>query len=288
MKTEPRDDEQTFSRARHVFTSFLKHRGALVGALILVLFIISAAGAPWLVPYDPYDVSAERLQAPSSEHLFGTDPLGRDVFSRIMYGGRVSLQVGLVSVGIAAITGTILGLIAGYVEGHVDNVIMRAMDVLLAFPGILLAIVIVAVLGPSLTNLMIAIGIASIPMYTRLVRGSTLAAKQEEYVLAARAQGMGDARLILRHILPNIASPIIVLSTLGVASAILSAAALSFLGLGPPPPTAEWGSMLAGSRAYIRRAWWLVAFPGTTITLCVLAINMVGDGLRDALDPQLD
>ncbi len=259
-----------------------------MGLLILLLFIVSAVGAPWLAPHDPYDISAERLLAPSADHFFGTDPLGRDVFSRIIYGGRVSLQVGLVSVGIAALTGTMLGLIAGFVEGPLDNVIMRAMDILLAFPGILLAIVVVAVLGPSLTNLMIAIGIASIPMYTRLVRGSTLAAKQEEYILAARAQGMSDVRLILRHILPNIASPIIVLSTLGVASAILSAAALSFLGLGPRPPTAEWGSMLAASRNYIRRAWWLVAFPGTSITLCVLAINMIGDGLRDALDPQLD
>ena len=274
--------QKEFFYWRHVAKSFLRNPGAVGGAVVLMMLVISAVFAPFIAPHDPYDVTAERLTSPS------TDALGRCVLSRIIYGGRISLQVGLISVGLAAIVGTILGLVAGYVEGWADNVIMRFMDVLLAFPGILLALVIVAVLGPGLINLMIAIGIATIPQYTRLVRGSMLSEKQEEYVLACRAQGASPLRIIVRHVLPNIASPILVLATLGVAGAILSAAALSFLGLGPSPPTAEWGSMLSGARNYIRRAWWLVTFPGVAIIISVLAINMIGDGLRDALDPQLD
>ena len=280
--------QKEFSYWRHVAKSFLRNPGAVGGAVVLMMLVISAVFAPFIAPHDPYDVTAERLTSPSTEYPLGTDALGRCVFSRIIYGGRISLQVGLISVGLAAIVGTILGLVAGYVEGWADNIIMRFMDVLLAFPGILLALVIVAVLGPGLINLMIAIGIATIPQYTRLVRGSMLSEKQEEYVLACRAQGASPLRIIVRHVLPNIASPILVLATLGVAGAILSAAALSFLGLGPSPPTAEWGSMLSGARNYIRRAWWLVTFPGVAIIISVLAINMIGDGLRDALDPQLD
>lgn len=280
--------QQEFSYWRHVARGFLRNPGAVVGGVVLLALVLTALLAPFIAPHDPYDIFPDRLVAPSAQYPLGTDALGRCVLSRLIYGGRISLQVGLTSVGIAAVIGTTLGLIAGYVEGHVDNVIMRFMDVLLAFPGLLLAITIVAVLGPSLFNLMIAIGIATVPQYTRLVRGSTLSVKQEEYILACQAQGASSFRVVFRHVLPNIASPIIVLATLGVASAILSAAALSFIGLGPSPPTAEWGSMLSGARNYIRRAWWLVTFPGLAIILSVLAINMIGDGLRDALDPQLD
>lgn len=280
--------EESFSMRKYMVRRFLRNRGATLGAAILLALILSAVFAPQLAPYDPFDVDHTlRLQPPSARHLLGTDPLGRDLFSMILYGGRISLQVGLIAVGIAAVIGTTLGLIAGYFEGWPDNVIMRFIDLMLAFPGILLALVIIAVLGPGLFNVMIAIGIASIPAYTRLVRGSVLSVKQNEYVMAAQAQGAGVARIMLRHLMPNIMAPIIVMATLGVAGAILACAGLSFIGLGPSPPTAEWGAILALSRAFIRRAWWIVAFPGVAITLTVLSINMVGDGLRDALDPEL-
>ncbi|MFO8061163.1 MAG: ABC transporter permease [Bacillota bacterium] len=278
---------EMFSFRKYVARRLVRNRGAMGGLAILLLFILSSVFAPQLSPYDPYDVSPNRLAPPSRENPLGTDPLGRDVLSRLLYGGRISLQVGLIAVGIAAVMGTTLGLVAGYLGGWLDNVIMRVMDILLAFPGILLALVIIAVLGSGLFNVMIALGIASIPQYTRLVRGSVLSVKENEYVMAAVAQGAGVPRILIRHLIPNISAPIIVVSTLGVAGAILACAGLSFIGLGPPPPTAEWGAMLAGSRVYIRRAWWLVAFPGLAITLSVVAINMFGDGLRDALDPEL-
>ncbi len=275
------------SLARLTVRRFFKNRGATAGLIVVLALIMMAIFAPHLTPYEPFAVSDNLLDAPSSRHLLGTDPLGRDLLSMIIVGSRISLQVGLVAVGIALVVGTTLGLIAGYLEGWMDNVIMRCMDVLLAFPGILLALVIIAVLGSGLFNVMIAIGIATIPTYTRLVRGETLSVKQNEYTMAARAQGASLGRILFRHILPNVAAPVIVTSTLGVAGAILAAAGLSFIGLGPSPPTAEWGAILAQSRQYIRRAWWLVTFPGVAITVTVLSINMVGDGLRDALDPQL-
>ncbi len=278
---------EEYSPAKQVIRSFFRNRGATAGLLILLLLVAMALAAPLLAPYDPFAVSDNLMEPPSGEHIMGTDPLGRDLLSMIIFGSRISLQVGLVAVSIAAVVGTVLGLIAGYMEGWLDNVIMRFMDVLLAFPGILLALVIIAVLGSGLFNVMIALGIATIPTYTRLVRGSTLSAKQNEYVMAAQAQGANVSRLLFKHILPNVMAPIIVNATLGVAGAILAAAGLSFIGLGPSPPTAEWGAILAQSRQYIRRAWWLVTFPGAAITLTVLSINMVGDGLRDALDPQL-
>ncbi|MEW6546055.1 MAG: ABC transporter permease [Bacillota bacterium] len=277
----------SFSFRKYAVRRFVQNRGAVLGLLLFVSLIVSAVLAPWIAPYDPYEVSSNRLARPSREHPLGTDALGRDVLSRILYGGRISLQVGVIAVGIAAVTGTVLGLIAGYFEGWLDHVIMRLMEVMLAFPGILLAMAIIAVLGSGLFNVMIAVGIASVPSYTRLVRGVTLSVKQNEYVQAARALGSGTGRIMLRHLVPNIAAPIVVLSTLGVASAILTCAGLSFIGLGAPPPTAEWGAMLAADRVYLRRAWWVVAFPGLAITISVLAINLLGDGLRDALDPRL-
>ncbi len=279
------------SRARPWYTAaarrFARNPTGLLALGCLLAFIASAVLAPLLAPHDPLDISGERLQPPSREHLLGTDELGRDILSRILYGGRVSLQVGIIAVVIALSVGGVLGLVAAYWEGRLDGVIMRVMDMMLAFPGILLALVIIAVLGPSLFNVMIAIGIASIPAYTRLVRGSTLSAKQNEYVEAARALGAGAWRIIFRHLVPNVAAPVIVLSTLGVAGAILATAGLSFIGLGAPPPTPEWGAMLATARNYIRRAWWLATFPGLAITITVLVINILGDALRDALDPRL-
>ncbi len=281
------DAVREYSPAKHVLRVFLRNRGATVGLIILLVLICMAVAAPLLAPYDPFEISENLMEPPSGDHLMGTDPLGRDLMSMIIFGSRISLQVGLIAVGIATVVGTVFGLVAGYMEGWVDNVIMRFMDILLAFPGILLALVIIAVLGSGLFNVMIALGIAAIPTYTRLVRGSTLSAKQNEYVMAAQAQGANLSRLLFKHILPNVMAPIIVNATLGVAGAILASAGLSFIGLGPSPPTAEWGAILAQSRQYIRRAWWLVTFPGMAITLTVLSINMVGDGLRDALDPQL-
>jgi peptide/nickel transport system permease protein len=205
----------------------------------------------------------------------------------VIYGGRISLRVGVIAIGIAVTVGTVLGLVAGYAGGWVDSVIMRLMDIMLAFPGFLLAIAIVAILGPGLTNVMIAVGIEAIPVYARTSRGSVLSTKEEEYVLGARAVGLGHSRILSRYILPNILAPLIVLATLGVGIAILSAAGLSYLGLGAQPPTAEWGAMLAAARAFIRQAWWMSTFPGVAIMVVVLALNLFGDGLREILDPRV-
>jgi peptide/nickel transport system permease protein len=209
------------------------------------------------------------------------------VLSRVIYGGRVSLRVGVIAIGIALVAGTLLGLIAGYKGGWADSVIMRLMDIMLAFPGFLLAIAIVAILGPGLYNVMIAVGIEAIPVYARTARSSVLSTKEEEFVLGARAVGLGHARILFRYILPNILAPLIVLATLGVGIAILSAAGLSYLGLGAQPPTAEWGAMLSAARAFIRQAWWMSTFPGTAIMAVVLALNLFGDGLREILDPRV-
>jgi peptide/nickel transport system permease protein len=260
----------------------------MIGATILAIEIILALAAPWIVPFDPYQQNPlAALQPPSATHWFGTDDTGRDLLSRVIYGARISLRVGLISVMIGGGLGISLGILAGYRGGIVDNVIMRSMDLLLAFPGILLALAIIAVLGPSLFNVMIAVGVASIPFYTRVARGATLALKDREFVLSARATGASDSRITLRHILPNVLPPLIVLATLGIASAILTAAGLSFIGLGAVPPTPEWGAILTLGRKYINQAWWYTTFPGLAIMITVLGINMLGDALRDALDPRL-
>ena len=265
-----------------------RNRGAMVGLYLVVLLVAVAVLADRLTTYDPVKMApGSGLQAPGREHLLGTDLLGRDVLSRLIHGARISLRVGLVSVGIAAILGTTLGLLAGYFGRWVDLLIMRFIDLLLAFPNVLLALAIIAILGPSIFNLMIAVGISATPGYARLVRGSVLAAKANTYVEAATAVGVPDGLIIWRHILPNVLAPVIVLSTLGMAGAILTGAALSFLGLGVQPPTAEWGVMLSDGRNYLRIAWWITTFPGMAIMVTVLAINMLGDGLRDALDPRL-
>lgn len=261
--------------------------GMIVGLIVLIIFVVVAVFAPWIAPMDPNEISSARRAAPSSEYWLGTDELGRDILSRVIYGAQVSLRVGLVAIGIALTIGSILGMIAGLAGGWIDSLIMRLTDIMLAFPGILLAIAIVAVLGPSLFNVMIAVGIESIPAYIRTARGSTLSVKEMEYVTAARTSGSSTVRIIARQIMPNVAGPLIVLATIGVAGSILSAAGLSYLGLGAQPPTAEWGAMLSSARNFVRDAWWIATFPGAAIMLVVLALNLVGDGLRDVLDPRM-
>jgi peptide/nickel transport system permease protein len=260
----------------------------VVGAVILLLLIVGAVFAPYLTPYEPARMSPrEALQPPSLTHPLGTDHFGRDQLARLLYGGSLSLQVGLVAVAIGASVGVTLGAVAGYKGGWIDEIISRLIDVKLAFPGILLALGVVAVLGPDLMNLMIAVGVGTIPGFCRLVRGQVLAAREFDYVLAARTIGCQHARIVIRHILPNVIAPVVVYGTLAVAGAILAGASLNYLGMGAKPPTPEWGLMLAESRDQIRRAWWLATFPGAAIMLTVISINLLGDGLRDAFDPWL-
>ncbi|MBZ0289633.1 MAG: ABC transporter permease [Anaerolineae bacterium] len=265
----------------------LRNRIAVVAFLLLVAIILSALFAHVLTPYDPIGRDAKsRLQAPSLEHPFGTDALGRDILGRILHGGRVSLQVGFVSVILSTVVGVPLGLIAGYVGGRTDNLIMRLMDVILAFPGLILAIWLVSMLGASMGNMIIAISVFSVPTYARMTRGVTLSTREMEYVVAARSMGARSAGILFWHILPSVAGPLIVLTTLSISGAIVTGASLSFLGLGVRPPTPEWGAMLSDGRGYMRNAWWMSVFPGLAITLVVLAANVLGDGLRDALDPK--
>jgi peptide/nickel transport system permease protein len=266
----------------------LRSKGALGGVIILLLLALAALAAPVLPLADPIRIDTPRaLYSPGLPFLFGSDQYGRDVFSRVVFGSRVSLIVGPIAVGIALVPGVTVGLLAGYYGRWTDAVLMRVVDVMLAFPGILLALGIVAVLGPSLTSLMVAVGISSIPTYARLTRASVLTAREQLYVDAARVIGANDGTILLRHILPNVVAPIIVVGTLGVGAAILIAATLSFLGLGSQPPIPEWGRMLSEGRQYLREQWWIATFPGLAIMLTVLALNMLGDGLRDALDPRL-
>ena len=262
--------------------------------LILLTTVVSALFAPWLAPHDPaqQDVLG-KLQPPvwsaegSTEHLFGTDGLGRDILSRLMYGSRISLLVGTVAVGIGAVLGVTLGLLAGYFGRWVDSVIMRVADVQLSFPFILLALAVIGVLGPSVRNLVLVLGIASWMLYARVVRAEVLSLKEREYVTAAKAIGAASPRVIVRHVLPNVTHVLVVIATLEVARMILMESALSFLGLGIPPPTPSWGGMLNDSQLYMASAWWMTALPGLAIAATVLAVNLLGDHLRDALDPRL-
>ena len=271
-----------------------QNKTAVAGLIIVTCFVLVAIFAPVLSPHDPVEISLyDQIKPPvwadggAKKNILGTDDLGRDILSRIIYGSRVSLIVAVVSVGLAFVLGTLLGSISGYYKGALDNVIMRIMDIILAFPYLLLAIVVVAYLGPSLQNAMMAIGITYVPRFARIVRGSVLEECEKDYVMAARAVGAKDWRIIFIAILPNCLGPLIVQTTLSFASAILDAAALSFLGLGAQPPTPEWGAMIAKSRALILRASWVMTFPGIAILLAVLGFNLLGDGLRDALDPRL-
>lgn len=271
-----------------VFKSLRKNKLAIMGLIILIVLVVIGIFASYIAPYsyDKQDLK-NAFQYPNKGHIFGTDEFGRDIFSRIVYGSRISLKIGFISVGISLLIGGALGAIAGFYGGKIDNFIMRLMDILLAIPQILLAISIVAALGAGLVNLMIAVGISTIPSYARILRASVLTIIGQEYIEAARASGTSDIKIIIKHILPNCLAPVIVQSTMGIAGAIATAAAMSFIGLGIEPPEPEWGAMLSGSREYIRGYSYMTIFPGLAIAITVLSLNLLGDGLRDALDPKL-
>ena len=271
------------------FRRLLRNKAAMVGGVILLGIILVAVFADYIAPYG-YEEQflQEQYRPPFSEgHLFGTDNLGRDIFSRVVYGARLSLSVGIVSVIIALLVGTVIGILAGYCGGLVDNILMRLMDILLAIPAILLAICISASLGGGLLNLMIAVGFSTVPTYARIARAAVMVTKEQDFIEAAQATGAGHIRLIVKYILPNIVDPLVVQATLGVAVAILSTASLGFLGLGIEPPQPEWGTMLASTRTYMLTYPYLCVFPGLAIAITILALNLLGDGLRDALDPKL-
>jgi len=276
------------SPARHALRRIARSRSAIVGSVLLAVIAVASILAPVIGPYDPIKTNQRTpLEPPSSAHLMGTDRFGRDILTRVLWGGRISLLVGLVSVAIASVNGVTLGLVAGYYGGRTDTIIMRFVDILLAFPGILLALAIIATLGSSLRNLMIAVGIAAIPDYVRIMRGTVLSLKEREFVLAAQVVGCRDFSIIFRHIFPNTMAPLTVLATLRIAGAIITGATLSFLGLGIQPPAPEWGNMLADGRGFLEHAWWVALFPGLAIMAAVFSINLLGDGLRDVLDPRL-
>ena len=282
------EKSQQTSQVREVWRRLKRNRAAMAGGIIVLLFVATALLAPWLSPHHPNEGDlTKRLKAPDREHFLGTDQLGRDLLSRVIYGARISLQIQIVAVMIALFVGTILGMVGGYYGGTFDNFIMRIMDILLAFPGIFLAIAIIAVLGPGLTNLMLAAGIYSIPQFARIVRGSVLSLKEKEFVEAAKAVGENDFNILLRYLLPNSMAPIIVQTTLRMATVLLTASGLSFLGLGVQPPTPEWGAMLSNARAYLITAPHVATVPGLAIMLVVMGFNLFGDGLRDSLDPRL-
>jgi len=265
-----------------------RNRLAIPSTIVLVAIVLIAVFAPWVAPYDPYSQDImKRLESPSNEHLMGNDDLGRDVLSRLIFGARNSLIVGFAGAILGTIMGVVIGLTSGYIGGRMDHWLMRIVDVMMSFPGMLLAILIVAVMGPGLVNLIVALAIWNTPGFARIVRGNVLSIKEQEFVEASRAVGSNRLRIMYRHILPNTVSPIIVHTTLSVATALLTAAGMSFLGLGVQPPTPEWGAMIGVGRHHIRDAPHIVTFPGLAIFVTVLAINFVGDALRDALDPRL-
>jgi len=265
-----------------------RRKAALVGLAIVVVISVVALLAPWLAPYDPIKVNpAEALTRPGVAHPLGTDQYGRDILSRVIVGARLSLLTGLGAVAIALAVGIVLGLLSGVVGGWTDLLSMRLIDIMMAFPSILMALVVVAVLGQGTVNVMVAVGVSLVPAFVRLVRGDVLSVKENVYVEAARALGCSQGRLALRHVLPNVLAPLIVLSTVAIAWSIILGASLSFLGLGPRPPIPEWGIDLSNGRSYLLRAWWISSVPGFCIMLTVVAVNLVGDALRDELDPRL-
>lgn len=279
---------------REFWYYFSVNRGAVIGLVVFALLVLTAIFADWIAPHSPIQQYRDALLVPPSwveggraDFLLGTDAVGRDILSRLIHGARYSLLIGTVVVIIALMTGIVVGLIAGYARGWVDTVLMRIMDLILAFPSLLLALTLVAILGPGLINMMIAIALVLQPHFVRLTRSAVLGELGKDYVTSARVAGAGHLRLMFKTILPNCLAPLIVQATLSFSSAILDAAALGFLGLGAQPPTPEWGTMLAEARQFILRAWWVVTFPGLAILITVLAINLIGDGLRDALDPKL-
>jgi dipeptide transport system permease protein len=279
---------------REFWYYFSVNRGAVIGLVVFILLVLTALFADWIAPHSPIQQYRDALLVPPSwteggkaTFLLGTDAVGRDILSRLIHGARYSLLIGTVVVVIALVTGIVIGLVAGYAGGWVDTVLMRIMDLILAFPSLLLALVMVAILGPGLINMMIAIALVLQPHFVRLTRSAVLGELGKDYVTSARVAGAGHLRLMFRTILPNCLAPLIVQATLSFSSAILDAAALGVHGLGAQPPTPEWGTMLAEARQFILRAWWVVTFPGLAILITVLAINLIGDGLRDALDPKL-
>ena len=286
-KTAPREAR---SQMAEVWHQFRRNKGAMVGSAVVLLIVFIALFSDVFLDYDTQVVGqnlADRLQWPSAKHWFGTDELGRDIFFRVLYGTRFSCSVGLVAVTIGLLIGVTLGAIAGFYGGWIEEFIMRSTDILSAVPNMLLAIVIVSVLGQSIWNLMLAVGITSVPEFVRITRAAVLTVRNQEYVEASKAIGLTNRKIIFKHILPNCLSPIIVQATLRVASAIISASSLSFLGLGVPAPSPEWGALLSGGRKYIRDYSYMTLFPGLAIMITVLALNMMGDGLRDSLDPKL-
>ena len=279
---------------REFWLSFSANRGAVLGLCIVGGLLLLALFAPWIAPHPPFQTNTGAFLRPpswqaggSSEFLLGTDAIGRDILSRLIYGSRLSLSIGIAVVLISVAAGVALGLIAGFARGITEIAIMRLMDIVLTLPSLLLAIVIVAILGPGLMNAMLAVAIVVLPHYVRITRASVIAEVGKDYVTAARISGASTLRLMFSEVLPNCAAPLIVQATLGVSTAILDAAALGFLGLGAQPPSPEWGTMLADAREFVLRAWWVVTFPGLAILVAVLAFNIMGDGLRDALDPKL-
>jgi peptide/nickel transport system permease protein len=287
QRLEPLAHENRTPRAMY-WKRFRESPMCVIGALLLALLIFLAAFGPLLAPNDPILVNTpDRFQSPGSAYWFGTDEFGRDIFSRILYGARIAVQVGLVSVIVAFFGGIVLGLISGYYGGWVDAVLSRLLEIWLSFPDILFVIAVVAILGPSLNTVIVALGFLSIPAYARIVRGSVLSARQEIYVEAARSVGVPNGRIMARHILPNVVAPLIILSSMRFGSALLTGAGLSFIGLGAQPPEPEWGAILSAGRIYMYQAPWITVFPGLAIALFVLGVNMLGDGLRDVLDPRL-
>lgn len=265
-----------------------KNRLAMVGLFLIILLLFVTIFADFIAPYGVDDQDLTRAYtAPCKEFIFGTDHVGRDIFSRIVYGSRYSLMIGAVAATLSAVIGMLIGSLAGFYGGKTDNILMRFIDIMLAIPSTLLGISIVAALGNGIRNVIIAVAIGAVPAYARIVRASILSVKEQEYIEAARSIGASDFRIIMHHILPNCLAPIIVQITMSVAKAILEASALSFIGLGVQPPSAEWGAMLSDGRAYIRKAWWIVTFPGLAIATLIFGLNLFGDGLRDALDPKL-
>jgi ABC-type dipeptide/oligopeptide/nickel transport system permease subunit len=289
MKSSSHSKELIASRSPASLALFRlrRHRGAMIGITLLVFLLFTAIAAPLITWGDPTSVDpTAAFSPPVRQHIMGTDNIGRDVWARFAFGGRISLQVGLIAMAISSTIGTLVGIVAGFYGGWTDSILSWFTEVLMAFPGILLALAVIAVLGPGLINVMIAVGIGSIPSFMRLSRGSVLSVKETDYVLSSRALGNSDWGMMRMHVLPNILRPILVLLTLGIGGAILEGAALSFLGLGAQPPTPEWGLMLSQSRGFLREAWWMSIFPGLGIFLTILAINLLGDGLSDVLSPE--
>lgn len=284
----PRREARSESQWRIAWRMLRRNPMAIFGLGGLTLLVLAAIAAPLIAPFDPTEMDFRSLvQAPGPTHLCGTDDLGRDILSRVMWGGRESLRVGLTGITIAMVGGTVIGLVSGYYSGLVDSLIMRITDIWLAFPAILLVLAIVAALGPSLGTVLVALSISAMPWFARFVRASVLAARNFEYITAARVMGATDSRIMARHILPNVLAPIIIYATLGLGNAIMITAGMSYIGLGAQPPSPEWGAMLNYGRNYLREAWWMSVFPGLAIFLAVVCVNLLGDGLRDALDPKL-